>query len=982
MNLIARLGVLLGLDNKDFIKGIDQATQKTREFEINTKRELKLAEKNFAAFQASVSRGMLGIAAAAAAIGSAFKYADEIEKTAKAYDVTVESLLALQQAFKLSGGESAMAGDALQKLAVAQQNAIDGSDSLRDAFKKLGISGKDVEQLALEDLFKRVAQELSNVENTTQRAALQQELLGKAVKGTNWKEFASNYKEMADPSLAQAIEENARAWGNIEDIFQGILNTIQKMVQPFAAMVNYIADIGNEWDRLKKGGGAEIDFGAAFGGMPGEAIVGQYYDAKRPNTKIAPAPKTGEYSTLSTKGKSDANKAAEEERRKAEARAQLQEEIKLIQRKADIAALMFNLDSKAITLGEKSVAQEKLQLDLANDIAVIRANAAKERSKDKAQVDLINKKEEAAIAARVQQYEYADALRQKNMQRAFALTIQTLDIEAEKSKEIAELEFTSQMDLLELEKEKFNVGENGYEQIKLFLDEQDKLQKLSLSYKQNLEAINTEFDRSAKSAEDLAIQQKKTNAENLAYLQAKERIEKQAEIAREILAIKQERDHAIVVKNIQTQTAARLFAIKTETENTKESLELERERYELGHQAYNLKKIDVEAGQQIERVLEETKIKAKEIVDEYNLTGKTLKDQELLGLRLNSLYKEEQALLNGIVKNQELKGVILKEQFELQQKLFTLDLAQQKGRDIANIQAQQKADKDRLGLEYRRYMLTQNQYNLQSLELDNVMRLIEAEKKYNDQKKEAKYEMERQGSTQEARENYEQIIKAIDEVRDIELQAIEDVNNARTRNAEADVARQKSFVEGWGYAARKFREDSENAFARGERAFGAVMSNMDAAISNFVETGKFAFEDFAVSVIKDLIRMEMQAQATMLFRMLIGSLGGFSMSNANFDAGIGGNIGMAATGGEISGPTIVGENGPELFIPSQRGTIIPNTIAPSMAGMGQPQMVINGPYIENMSAIDTQSGQQFLAKNKNTIWAAYQSANRTVPLSR
>jgi hypothetical protein len=78
----------------------------------------------------------------------------------------------------------------------------------------------------------------------------------------------------------------------------------------------------------------------------------------------------------------------------------------------------------------------------------------------------------------------------------------------------------------------------------------------------------------------------------------------------------------------------------------------------------------------------------------------------------------------------------------------------------------------------------------------------------------------------------------------------------------------------------------------------------------------------------------------------------------------------------------VGENGPELFIPSQRGTVIPNTIAPSMAGMGQPQVVYNGPYIENMSAIDTQSAAQFLSKNKMSVWAANKSADRSVPVSR
>jgi hypothetical protein len=35
-----------------------------------------------------------------------------------------------------------------------------------------------------------------------------------------------------------------------------------------------------------------------------------------------------------------------------------------------------------------------------------------------------------------------------------------------------------------------------------------------------------------------------------------------------------------------------------------------------------------------------------------------------------------------------------------------------------------------------------------------------------------------------------------------------------------------------------------------------------------------------------------------------------------------------------------------------------------------------------MSAIDTQSAMQFLAKNKEGVWAANQSASRSMPASR
>jgi lambda family phage tail tape measure protein len=442
------------------------------------------------------------------------------------------------------------------------------------------------------------------------------------------------------------------------------------------------------------------------------------------------------------------------------------------------------------------------------------------------------------------------------------------------------------------------------------------------------------------------------------------------------------REHDLAMQAISDESDAIHHAQTTEAWNALDLLDIEKNKFKLGSDAYELAKLQIEENNTLRNIHLEAAAALKQVTREYELSAQSAQDLELYEANIAKIRGETIRQINYTVLLEGKRRDNLKEQQELQAQMFTLDLAQQKGRDIANIQAQLAIDKDRLGLEYRRFMLTQNQYNLQSLQLENINRLVEAEKKYNDQMKEAKYEMERQGGGQRAREQYEQRIKSITEVRDIELEAIKQVNDARTRNAEADVMRQKSFTEGWEYAARRFREDAENAFNRGQAAFGAVMSNMDAALSSFVETGKFKFEDFAYAVIKDLIRIELQAQATMLLRMVLGSFSGMSLGSPNVDAGITGNVGMAAAGGSIDGPTIVGENGPELFIPSQRGTVIPNTIAPSMAGMGQPQVVYNGPYIENMSAIDTQSAAQFLSKNKMSVWAANKSADRSVPVSR
>jgi hypothetical protein len=69
-----------------------------------------------------------------------------------------------------------------------------------------------------------------------------------------------------------------------------------------------------------------------------------------------------------------------------------------------------------------------------------------------------------------------------------------------------------------------------------------------------------------------------------------------------------------------------------------------------------------------------------------------------------------------------------------------------------------------------------------------------------------------------------------------------------------------------------------------------------------------------------------------------------------------------------------------LFVPGRSGAVIPNnSLSDAMGGGG---ITYNGPVIQNMQAIDTQSGLQFLAKNKMNIYALNQSASRSMPTSR
>ena len=214
-------------------------------------------------------------------------------------------------------------------------------------------------------------------------------------------------------------------------------------------------------------------------------------------------------------------------------------------------------------------------------------------------------------------------------------------------------------------------------------------------------------------------------------------------------------------------------------------------------------------------------------------------------------------------------------------------------------------------------------------------------------------------------------------------------------------AAQKTFTFGWDKSFRQYAEDSTNYAKMGEQAFTSVTGNMTKAIDTFVQTGKINFKDLAGSIIKDLVSIQLKMSAMDLFKSVagtgggvMGGLGGLLSSvmgggaaSAATDTSVAGwaasaGITAHANGGTISSdaPVLVGERGPELFVPGRSGAVIPTN---DMSAIGSSSgTVYNGPYIENMSAIDTQSAAQFLSNNKMTIFAANQSASRSLPMSR
>lgn len=205
---------------------------------------------------------------------------------------------------------------------------------------------------------------------------------------------------------------------------------------------------------------------------------------------------------------------------------------------------------------------------------------------------------------------------------------------------------------------------------------------------------------------------------------------------------------------------------------------------------------------------------------------------------------------------------------------------------------------------------------------------------------------------------------------------------------EAQVAHQRTFEFGWKKAFEQYKENAFNNAKMAEEMFSSVTDSMGNALDQFVKTGKLNFKSLAYSIIQDLIMIQARYQMMQMFStsglpdMLKSGLSNFATAGSGIGSWLSSLFGTGkAGGGNINGPTLVGENGPELFIPSGQGTVIPNQQM-SNAMSGGPSVVYNGPYIASMSAIDTQSAAQFLAKNKSAVWAANQSAQRSLPVSR
>jgi hypothetical protein len=194
---------------------------------------------------------------------------------------------------------------------------------------------------------------------------------------------------------------------------------------------------------------------------------------------------------------------------------------------------------------------------------------------------------------------------------------------------------------------------------------------------------------------------------------------------------------------------------------------------------------------------------------------------------------------------------------------------------------------------------------------------------------------------------------------------------AQALGANADkVALLKAQYQTTGEAAIELGKTIENSVAKAATTFADEFSKAFVSGKNMLSS----FKNFFVNILNDIAAQIVKQQIA-------------SPLAAMFSSAIGSFLGLPgkATGGPVTAgnPYIVGEQGPELFIPGRTGSIVPNnTMGAEAAATGNGQ----GPLVVNFTiqAVDTQSGVQFLLQNKPVITSmisdAYNRRGRRGPL--